>query len=75
MHQLDIWSDRRMRAFLGITAHYMAAADTLQSSLLSCVKFTGSHSGQGIAGEIETVLDYYQLKQKIDFVMTDNAAK
>ena len=71
---IDIWSDRRMRAFLGITAHYMSASSELQSSLLSCERFTGSHTGERIAGEIDTVLNYYQLRQKIDFVVTDNAA-
>ena len=38
---VDIWSDRRMRSFLGVTVHYIHEF-VLQSSLLSCVHMTGT---------------------------------
>ena len=40
---VDIWSDRRMRSFLGVTVHYIHEF-MLQSSLLSCVHITGTLS-------------------------------
>jgi hypothetical protein len=35
---------------------------------------SGSHTEERIAGEIESVIDIFQLRQKIDCVITDNAA-
>lgn len=66
---INIWSDRRMRSYLGINAHYLSTTNTLQSSLLSCDRFSGSHTGEKVAAEIERVLNYYQLRQKVDFVI------
>lgn len=74
---LDIWSDRRMRSYLGITAHYvLSSSETsgLSSSLLVCRRFSGSHTGERIAAELESTLDLYGIKQKIDYIITDNAA-
>jgi len=74
---LDIWSDRRMRAYLGVTCHYIttsAGAFALRSSLLSCTRISGSHTGERIASEIESVFDTYGVKQKVDYIITDNAA-
>jgi hypothetical protein len=55
---IDIWSDRKMRSFLGVTAHYLAHGDikhgqslSLESSLLSCSRMSGSHTEERIAGE------------------------
>lgn len=76
---VDVWTDRRMRAFLGITAHYIALdaqqkKHRLFSALLSCDRFTGSHTGERIAAELDTVMDQYKIKQKIDCIISDNAA-
>jgi len=72
---LDIWSDRRMRAYLGITGHYIEFGQLqLSSSLLSCSRFRGSHTGERIAAEVVSVMDAYQIQQKVDFFITDNAA-
>jgi hypothetical protein len=74
---LDIWSDRRMRSYLGITAHYVLSSSEkpeLSSSVLACSRFSGSHTGERIAAELESILDLYDIKQKIDYIITDNAA-
>lgn len=45
---VDIWTDRNMRGFLGVTAHFMEidrSNPRLQTVLLSCERFTGSHTG------------------------------
>lgn len=38
---LDIWTDRVMRGFIAITAHYLHDT-TLQSALLICQHFKGT---------------------------------
>ena len=37
---VDIWSDRTMRGFMGVTGHYFHQSN-LKSLLLSCDRFTG----------------------------------
>lgn len=75
---VDIWSDRKMRAYLGVTCHFVTvdehACPKLQSLLLNCHRFSGSHTGERIASEFESILDAYEIKQKVDHVITDNAA-
>lgn len=48
---VDIWSDRRMRGFLGVTAHWINIEDDrleLKSQLLACNRFKGSHTGERV---------------------------
>ena len=37
---VDMWSDKKIRSYLGVTVHYIHER-TLKSSLLSCEKFDG----------------------------------
>ena len=37
---LDIWSDRKMRSYLGVTVHFLEDGQ-LESALLSCDRFKG----------------------------------
>lgn len=45
---VDIWTDGTMRGFLGVTAHHMTLEEKkcprLESVLLSCDRFSGSHT-------------------------------
>ena len=39
---VDIWTDRNMRAFRGITVHYISTKDrVLKSALLCCLRMSG----------------------------------
>ena len=40
---IDIWTDRKMRSYVGVTAHYMLDGG-LKSALLTCQRFTGNIS-------------------------------
>lgn len=73
---IDIWSDRRMRGFMGVTVHAMATTEGIQlkSHLLACNRFKGSHTGERIAEAFESICDEYKIRQKLDFVICDNAA-
>ena len=68
-----------MRAYLGVTAHYIALdckdkCYKLNSSLLACERFTGSQTGDRIASELQATMDRYAIQQTVDCVLTDNAA-
>ena len=67
----DIWSDRIMRSFLGVTAHMCvlepkSGAEELRSFLLSCQRFSGSHTGTRIAAAFDDILETYDLNNKVE---------
>ncbi|XP_060735668.1 uncharacterized protein LOC132852462 [Tachysurus vachellii] len=74
----DLWSDRRLRSF-GVTAHVcnkLKDSDSyaLESYLLDCRHFTGRHSEERIASAFEEITEEYGIRQKISYIITDNAA-
>ena len=75
----DIWSDRLMRSFLGVTAHTnvlepTSGGEELRSFLLSCQRFSGSHTGTRIAAAFDDILETYDLSNKVEYILTDNAS-
>ncbi|XP_039863020.1 E3 SUMO-protein ligase ZBED1-like [Simochromis diagramma] len=58
----DLWSDRRLRTFLGVTAHAACKnkdSYSLQSFLLDCRRFTGKHCGERIASAFDRIVEEY----------------
>jgi hypothetical protein len=49
---LDLWSNRQMIDFLGMTAHFIQNW-TLHSVMLACKRFTGRHTAKNIRHEYE----------------------
>lgn len=73
----DLWSDHRLRSFLGVTAQvcsYSKGFYALQSYLLDCRLFTGRHTGEQIACAFEEIMEEYGIHQKINYIITDSAA-
>lgn len=72
----DIWSDRTMRSYLGVTAHMLnnTSEPHLQTYLLACRRFKGRHSSENISAAFDEILDEYNISEKVDFIITDNAA-
>lgn len=74
---VDIWFDRKMRGFLGVTAHWLNSDDDylyLKSILLACSRFRGAHTGERICEEFEQICEEYKMKKKLDHIICDNAA-
>ena len=66
-------TDRRSHAFLAITAH--AYSDGMpQRVLLSFKAFAGSHTGERISEAIIDIIDDYELKDTVEYIVTDNAS-
>ncbi|CAI5638886.1 unnamed protein product [Oreochromis niloticus] len=73
----DLWSDRRLRTFLGVTAHVACKnkdSYSLQSFLLDCRRFTGKHCGERIASAFDNIVEEYGIGHKISYILTDNAS-
>ena len=47
---LDIWSNRKMRSYIGITGHFILEL-SLESVMLACTRFKGKHSTDNIIQE------------------------
>jgi len=72
---VDIWSDRKMRGYMATTVHYVKRGEcALKSGLLMIERFTGSHTGERIAAAFDAAIDGYDIRHKIDHIVTDNAA-
>lgn len=74
---VDIWSDRKMSGFLGVTVHWMerdAERVQLKTNLLACNRFKGSHTAERICDQFEAICDEYNIKAKLDYIIRDNAA-
>ena len=68
-----------MRSFLCVTAHTnvldtKTGVEKLQSFLLSCQRFSGSHTGTRIAAAFDNILETYNLINKVEYILTDNAS-
>lgn len=84
---VDIWSDRKMRGYLGITSHFISLQlptanlgmhaqppPALKSALLYMKRFKGSHTGQHIADAFDAVVERFKIRNSLNHVITDNAA-
>uniref|UniRef100_A0A672S8E9 HAT C-terminal dimerisation domain-containing protein n=1 Tax=Sinocyclocheilus grahami TaxID=75366 RepID=A0A672S8E9_SINGR len=73
----DIWSDRTLRSYLGVTAHVCnstANEYTLKSFLLDCRRFKGCHNADNIVAAFDEILEEYNINDKVEFIITDNAS-
>lgn len=66
----DIWSDRTMRSFLGVTAHILGknpktGSCGMLSLLLTCQRFHGKHTGERIAQTFESILEDFHVGDKV----------
>ena len=70
---IDIWSNRQMRSYLGVTCHFIVDFK-LQCAMLSCHRFRGSHTGERIIQLFEEIVASFNISGKVDRVITDNAS-
>jgi len=70
---LDVWTDRRMRSYFGITLHTIID-DKHRSFLLSFERLQGHHTGDKLSEEFDRVIQLYNLNDKIVRLITDNAS-
>jgi len=70
---LDMWSNRQMKGFLGITGHFIHDW-SMQSVMLGCQRFRGQHSADNISNAYDEVTASYDLTGKVSNVITDNAS-
>ena len=67
---VDLWSNRQMKSFLGMTGHYISDQWTLESIMLGCNRITGRHTSDNIALWYEELVSEFVVRQKIKHVVT-----
>ncbi|KAJ7303242.1 hypothetical protein JRQ81_012178 [Phrynocephalus forsythii] len=70
---LDLWSDRRLRGFLGVTAHAVLDFE-LKTRLLACHRFLGLHTSENIFGVFENVCASFRVKEKVRYLVMSRAS-
>ena len=66
----DIWTDKNLRRFLALTAHWVTKGDQpgtlkLKAGLLAFHHFPGSHTGLNMAKTILHLLDHAEVTHKV----------
>ena len=70
----DIWTDRTMHSYLGVTAHIMGTNPKtgsygLLSVLLTCQHFRGRHTGERIAQSFDSIVEDYNIGAKVSWAV------
>ena len=70
---VDLWSNRQMRSFIGITGHYISEDWSLESFVLGCNRVLGRHTAENVMPQHEIVADFH-VAEKVKHIITDSAA-
>ena len=70
----DIWSSKRQRGYLGVSAHFIDKDFTSRHVLLACPRFSGTHDADKITEIAVDILTKFELETKVCYIGTDNGA-
>ena len=72
---IDIWSDRRMRGYMGITVYWIEPLTfQLRMGLLDVIRIKGSHTATNILEHFDGVMLKFGIKCKTVRIVSDDAA-
>jgi hypothetical protein len=69
----DTWHSPNNKEFQSITAHFVDNDGKLQKALLGLPELAAGHSGVEVAPYVLRALEWYQIKERVGYVTTDNA--
>lgn len=71
----DIWS-RSNRSFIAVTVHYFEN-NTLEirSKFVACEHFPGRHTHDRVASKLKSILERFNILDRVNFVTTDGAGE
>ena len=72
---VDLWTNRQLRSYFGITAHFIPNSDLcLKSAMLACCRFRGSHTADAIMEQFQKTTAEFGIISKLSFIVTDSAS-
>lgn len=69
----DLWTSPNHLALIGVIGHYVSSDYKVETTLLGLRRLKGSHSGENIAEAIVSVVEAYQLVDRVGYFVLDNA--
>uniref|UniRef100_A0A1X7UB02 DUF659 domain-containing protein n=1 Tax=Amphimedon queenslandica TaxID=400682 RepID=A0A1X7UB02_AMPQE len=70
---LDLWSNRQMRGYLGITCHFINDNWAMQYIMICCKRVWGRHTAENFAHCYDEVTSAFNSSDKVTTVVTDIA--
>lgn len=70
----DLWTSRCTDSYIAVTGHYLTEDFEFKTVLLGCCYFSGNHTSQNIASEINAIVDKWGINGKVNFMVSDNGA-
>lgn len=64
----DMWASLKTESYIALRGHYLTDSIEFKTVLLGCRNF------ENIATEIMTLVEKFGLKEKVNFMVTDNAS-
>ena len=61
----DLWTDRRTRAYIALTAHFYDTNGDIKTATMCCETFHVRETGENIAARILNILQSYEVQDKI----------
>lgn len=72
---IDLWSDRRLRSYLGVTAHFLDNNFKIYTIVLALSQFARPHTAETIFAKLNSILKHYNIiENKIVKISTDNGS-
>ncbi len=71
---IDLWSNRQMRSYIGITCHFITKKWELQSVMLACKRVSKKHTAENISMWYEEIMAEFNISRKIKHIVTDSAS-
>ena len=71
---IDLWSNRQMRSYLGITAHYITGNWKLEHIVLGCNRVQGRHTAENIQFWYDEVVSDFGISEKVKHIITDSGS-
>lgn len=70
----DLWSDKQLTSYLGLTGHFLNDSGQLTSTVLLFKVFRQRHSAEKIGKTLEKAFDQLKIRDKINSITCDGAA-
>ena len=71
---IDLWSNRQMQSYIGITGHYISEEWSLESFVLGCNRVVGQHTAENLMLWYDEIVSDFCVSEKVKHVITDSAA-
>ena len=59
---VDLWTDRRLRSFIGVTAHFINESFEFETLVLACKNVIVRHTALNIKDEVDQIIDSNDLR-------------